>query len=309
MAELKDKKNNFYNFKSTGIGKASVKDVDLTKRIVTGFFNTYNFLDSQGDVLMPGCAKKTINNSGPDSDATAKIKHCLFHDLTKFPGKLQILVEKEIDGVPGIYFETRCSNTTEGNDTLINYQEGIYDNHSIGFRYVDAKWVERDAHGNSKQWDTLIGQLLNPDAAAELGAIYVVKEIEMFEGSTVGFGANSLTPYLGAKGQNKDSLIFALFSKIDRLNYALAGGTQSDGQMKTFELQILQIKQNINDVFAMDFSKKNTMGYEDAIVCVNCGETAMENEDGSCPKCNQQMKSLIIPATDAMALMAKAFGG
>ena len=127
-----DKKSAHYSVKSAD---ANILDVSTSSRIVTGFFNSYNFFDSDKDVLIMGSAKKSIEERGVNSTAVAKIKHALNHDLTTLVGKLQVLEETTKNGITGIYFESKIANTTLGNDTLINYKEGIYDNHSIGFKY------------------------------------------------------------------------------------------------------------------------------------------------------------------------------
>ncbi len=240
------KKTDHYSVKSTEFG-ASIKDVDTTGRIVTGFYNAYNFLDSSNEVLLMGCAKKSIKERGPLSDATAKIKHCLNHelDVTKMPGKIITLEEREIDGITGIYFETRMSNTTLGNDTLKNYLEGVYDNHSIGFRYVNVNSIERES---TKAWDGIVSLLMNPKQAEGINKMYAIKEIQLYEGSTVAFGCNSLTPYLGVKSGNPDSYKMALLSRINTFEQTLKGGTQSDDMMELISLQSLQLKQMMSEL-------------------------------------------------------------
>jgi HK97 family phage prohead protease len=242
--EMKAIKHSHYSVKPCGSLQAAVKDVDNTTRTVTGFYNTCNFLDSDRDVLLPGAAKKSIKERGPKSSAVAKIKHALDHDLTRLPGKIVTLEERTIDGMTGIYFETRMADTTLGNDTLKNYLEKIYDNHSIGFQYLQMEMVERDAKG----WDKLYGQLLNPEEADKTNMMWAVKEIALYEGSTVAFGANQLTPFLGVKSGNKEALKIALFDRMDKLNKSLKSGTQSDDMMHCFELQVLQIKQMLEEI-------------------------------------------------------------
>lgn len=237
-------KKSFYSVKGCNL-KTNVKDVDESSRTVTGIYNSYNFLDSDGDVLLPGCAKVSIKQRGPASKAVAKIKHALNHDLTQLPGKLMLLEERMVDGVMGIYFETRMTDTQLGNDTLKNYLAGIYDNHSIGFQYMQMEWIERDAKG----WDKIINQLINPEEAEGKNYVFAIKEINLFEGSTVAFGANSLTPFLGmAKSANKEAIKFALFERMNKLESTLKGGSQSDDMMHLFELQVLQIKQLMEEM-------------------------------------------------------------
>lgn len=236
----------------------SVKDVSTSSRIVTGFYNTFNYFDGGADVLMSGCAKKTIKENGPKSEAVAKIKHALFHDLTKLPAKIQLLEERTVESLSGIYFEAKMSNTTLGNDTLTNYIEGIYDNHSIGFLYQQVERIEREA----KNWRKFLDMLINPEDAEKVGVMYIVKEIQMFEGSTVAFGMNGLTPYLGlgqdAKSANKDTIKLDLFSRINKLQNTLKKGTQSDETMRIFEIQVRQMKQIVEELTDVLPSTKDT---------------------------------------------------
>jgi len=236
------KLNTFYQVKSEN-PELTVKDVDMTKRIVTGFYNTAYYFDKDYDVLLPGAAKKSILERGPKSNTSPKIKHALFHDLTRLPAKILVAEEKTIDNITGIYFEAKMLNTMDGNDTLIKYQEEVYDNHSIGFNYKQLEYME----DGSDDWSRMLDLLINPEDAEKVGYLWAVKEIDWFEGSTVPFGSNSLTPYLGSKSTDINIVRIKLFERIDLLQKQLRTGTVSDDSMKTFELQILQIKQMINE--------------------------------------------------------------
>ncbi len=264
---LQQKQQIAYAIKSMG---AKVQDVDLTKKIVTGFYNTFNFFDSANDVLLDGCSAKSISERGPSSNATQKIKHLLHHDWTQLPGKLQVLEEKKIGGVSGIYFETKMSSTQAGIDTLINYQEEIYDNHSIGFQYLSGKCIEKE----STDWDKYVKTLINPEDTKDANYMFLWDEIKLYEGSTVAFGCNSLTPYLGVKSLNKDSLSLKINERISNLGRQLKSGTQSDEMLQSFEMEMLQLKQLINEIFTIEPSIKDTLIKEgrtekDAIVITN----------------------------------------
>lgn len=302
------KVNNYTSRKDTHYAVKSVedsliiKDVDLKKKIVTGLYNTYNFFDSDYDVILPGAAKKSIDERGPESNSVVKIKHLLFHDWKQLPGKIQTLQEKTLtvnnQKVQGIYFETKMSDTTLGTDTLINYQEEIYDNHSIGFQFLDGEWIDSE----SENWSKMIGQLLNPQKAEDAGFAYFWKEIKLYEGSTVAFGANELTPYLGVKNlENRDAVALKIMTRIDLLQKQLKSGTQSDEMLESFEMQTLQLKQLISELFLKGPSVRPTStkgpGAKDTakmITCDSCGndfdaQNMTANDDGSyaCPNCNQ----------------------
>jgi phage head maturation protease len=252
MSNLQDKKSLQYAVKSA---TATIMDVDMSKRVVTGLFNSYNYFDSGYDVLLKGCAAKSIAERGPQSTAVQKIKHLIDHSWSKLPGKIQVLEEKNVNGIDGIYFETKMAPTTLGNDTLINYQEKVYDNHSIGFRYLDGKYIKADA----AEWDMYVSMLLNPQAAKDAGFMYVWKEIKLYEGSTVAFGENSLTPYLGVKSQSKEGLAMKVNERIDLLTKQLTSGAQSDESMHLFEMEALQLKQIVNELFNIEPSVKDTL--------------------------------------------------
>ena len=93
-------KSKYYSVKSSQV--KAIVDVSTSGRTVTGFYNAYNFIDSDGDVLIQGSAKKSIKERGPKSNAVAKIKHALNHDLTQLPGKIVNLEEKTVNGITGI---------------------------------------------------------------------------------------------------------------------------------------------------------------------------------------------------------------
>lgn len=259
-----------YSVKTNGLIQLSIKDVDTSKRTISGVGNAYNYLDSQLDVIMPGAAKRSIISKGPQSDAVAKIKHALNHDLSLLPGKMTMLEEKEVnikgENVMCLCFESKLSDTTLGNDTLTNYLSGIYDNHSIGFKYLKYKFLNPQAHGNSeegKEWNDFKSQISNADEYEELSSaipdwmgddgkkVLKVDELNLFEISTVAFGANSLTPYLGNKSakQTPDTILLQLHNRLKKLESAIKNGTQSDDMMHNILLQIEQIKSLHDEIF------------------------------------------------------------
>lgn len=248
---IQQKREIAYAVKSATV---AVQDVDMTKRIVTGMFNTYNFFDSDYDVLLSGCSARSIKEQGPLSKSVQKIKHLMHHNWTMLPGKIQVLEEKKVNGIEGIYFETKMSTNTLGNDTLISYQDGVYDNHSIGFQYLQGEFVENGATG----WKKAIDSLINPKDAKDAPFMYLWSEIKLYEGSTVAFGANALTPYLGVKSTNKEGLLLKVNERIELLEKQVRNGTQSDDTMQSFCMEILQLKQLINELFTHEPAPKDT---------------------------------------------------
>lgn len=226
-----------------------VIDVDLSKRVVTGLYNTQYFFDEDCDVILPGANSKSIHERGPNSSAIQKIKHLKDHDWSQIPAKLEVLDERTVNvggrSLTGTYFEAKMINTTLGNDLLIGYQEGVYDNHSFGFRYLEGKYIEE---GN-EEWDKILALLINPEEAQKVGYLFAWKELKMYEGSSVAFGANSLTPYLGVKSKDKNLLALKVIERIDLIEKQLRGGTQSDDCLQSLEMQMLQLKQFVSELF------------------------------------------------------------
>lgn len=236
--------------------------VDSEKRIVKFVGNTYYLIDEDGDMLVPGCCAKSIADRGVNSNATAKIKHQSDHVLNtkNVVGRLTVLDERIIDGLSVLYCESFIPQTTKGNDDLLNYKEGIYDNHSIGFRYRNIIFAQKDSENelSRKAWEEFYPLALNPVKADEMGGFFVVKEIELFEISVVSFGSNSLTPNLSGKSKEANSkLKTELFERIDELSRQLKPNADNE-EKKTIDLEVLQLKQIITELQLIEPSKKDT---------------------------------------------------
>ena len=247
------KANTFYKVKDNY--KTVTKNVDMAKRVVQSVPNTYLFFDNDCDVLMPGCAAKTINENGPDSTGNAKIKNVKDHVISDRIGKPLILDEREVDNRKVMYGESRMLNTTLGDDTLIEYQEGVIDQHSIGFQYVNLELVTAD----DDMWSKYLALIINPKDAEACGYMFLVNEIKMYEWSPVSFGANELSPYLGVKSGNKEGYILKIHNRFDLLEKQLRSGKQSDLAMLDYELEIKQLKQIIGELFLQEPSIKDTL--------------------------------------------------
>jgi phage head maturation protease len=222
--------------------QATYKEVDINARTIKAIVNTYNFFDYDYDVLLPGAAKKSIQERGAKSNAPDKILHALFHDLTKLPGKSIAEAETVIDGKYSLYAESKLLETQDGEDTLIKYKEGVYNQHSIGFRYLNVEAIGKQDSG----WSKLMSSIVNPEDAEKVGVAYLVKEIQWWEYSTVAYGANKLTPYLGTKSENKEIQLQNVYAKLKALITKAKRLEIKDKH--TFQLQYRQLKQLINEI-------------------------------------------------------------
>ncbi len=177
----------------------SVKDVDVKSGIVTGYAAAFDNVDSDGDVFRKGAFTKSVSERGPSG--TNQQVHLLQHNILQPLGKPHVLREDE----KGLYFETKLAKTSYGKDTLELYREGIYNEHSVGFKTIQE------------------------EAKSEFNEI---TEVKLFEFSTVTLGANSQTPFTGFKATER----------LELLTKALRNGSFTDDTFALLEIEFNQLK-------------------------------------------------------------------
>jgi len=140
-----------------------ISDVDVKKGIVTGYFSSFDNMDSDGDVIRKGAFTKTINEN------FNRVRHLLDHDATKSVGKIISLEEHG----KGLYYESKAGRHTLGRDFLLMVEDGLITEHSIGFVTIKQK---------------------------AMGQYNEISEVKLYEGSSLqGWGANEMTPVTGMK--------------------------------------------------------------------------------------------------------------
>lgn len=196
---------------------ASVKDVSIKSRTVTGYFATFNVVDSDKDKIIPGAFKKTVEERGPEG--SKRIKHLWMHRWYELVGALKVLKEDEI----GLYFESAIPDTTLGTDVLKMYKAEMLNEHSIGF------------------------ELLKGDPQDEF---YIIKEVRLWEGSTVTWGANEFTPFQGfkSKGQKPQVSKEDAVAKVNHISKFLKTGDVSDEMFEQLEIGLAQLKSYISSL-------------------------------------------------------------
>lgn len=203
----------------------SVKDVDFKNRIVTGYFNNWDSIDSDGDVIRKGAGAKSI------AERKDKIFFLNQHDWKQPHGFAKVLEEKE----HGTYFESMpMPNTSYSNDALVLYQEGIVKEHSFGFVATKTNNI------------TLDGKKVRE-----------ISEYKLYEFSNVTLGANSNTNFTGFKSQFTD--INDLNLEVKKLLSVFRNGNISDDlgvqlelaikmmQLQAFELGKQELKSTQNE--------------------------------------------------------------
>ena len=194
------------NYWQTKNIKTEISDVDTTQGIVSGYFARFNNIDSDGDKIKSGAFLKTINEN------MERIKHLKNHDPNKMIGKIIDLHE---DG-SGLHFTTQLSKNTHGSDALIEYQEGLITEHSIGYNVIKSS-------NSNDQFQELV-------------------ELKLFEGSAVTWGANPDTPVTGLKGIESTEEVQNELNHL--LKYMKVAGL-TDDTYASAEIKIKQLQQAI----------------------------------------------------------------
>jgi HK97 family phage prohead protease len=197
-------------YKSVG----EIKDVDVEKRIITGYASKVGNIDLVGDMIMPGAFTKTINERGPMGKNEIWFLHN--HSTDSPLGKPSILKEDNY----GLYFESKIVDTEIGSDILKLYNEGLINQHSIGFSTIKQNKVDSTAG--------------NP-------GYYQIQEVKLYEFSSVLWGANPDTPFMGVKSLDAQGLQ----DRFDKLYKQLKSGNLKDETYELLEIEYNFIKSEI----------------------------------------------------------------
>lgn len=307
-----------YKIKSDG----SVTDVDAKKRIITGYASKFGNIDLHNDMIVQGAFKKTLKERGVEGNNSIWFLH---NHKTENPlGKPTVLKEDSY----GLYFEAPIVSTTIGNDVLKLYEEGLINEHSIGFSTIKENRVSKSFNDypksvsdnakkgirlneeNGNKCATDVGKqraqqlannenlsmdtvkrmfsylsraktYYNPDDETACGTIsylmwgglpalkwaedkikeseneksiggdkgyYEIQEVKLFEFSSVLWGANPDTPFLGLKSLDNSQLV----DRFDKLYKQLKSGTVSDETMQLLEIEYNFIKTQISSLIKED---------------------------------------------------------
>jgi HK97 family phage prohead protease len=194
---------------------AEIKDMDEKQGIVTGYFSSFNTLDSDNDIILHGAFTKSIAENGPQSPKP-RIRHLLNHDLTQPLGDIQVLKEDS----KGLYYESKVGTHALGVDFMKMVSSNLIKEHSIGFQIM--KWDK----GNK-----------------EMDCRYL-KELKLWEGSSLtAFGANENTPLTGVKSLD------AYIERQNDLTKAIANGTFTDETIKLLCSELERINKFLQEAF------------------------------------------------------------
>jgi uncharacterized protein len=201
----------YKNVSNSSIGGV-IKDLDTKTGTVTGYFSVFGNVDSDGDMIMPGAFKRTLQNN------YKRIKHLNQHrsyEPLAATTKETLSVKEDSRG---LYFESRITPTSYGKDVIMLYADGVLDEHSIGYETVKEQ---------------------------KAGSYNEITEMKLWEGSTVTFGANELALVESVKSLNKEQA----FDKMSGVMKALRNGKYEHEEIfEMLELTFKQLQQHIIDL-------------------------------------------------------------
>ena len=230
---INNKLNTIYGVKSISM---KMEDIDEPNRIVKGYLSSFDTLDSDNDIIRKGAFSKSLKERGVDATNNRRIAHLRNHDWEHQIGKFLELGEDS----KGLYFVSQLGRSTKGQDALLDYQDGILREHSIGFNYVKGKIEELE--------DETIGNFYN------------ITEVKLWEGSGVTFGANEFTPTLEAEKSLIDSdYLLNLNTDMNTLIKALKNGKGTDDRLENIEFKLKQIQQKYNSLIELKSFDKDTL--------------------------------------------------
>lgn len=178
-----------------------IKDIDMKSRRVSGYLSAFDNKDSDGDIIVKGAYKRTLDNRKD------QIFFLNQHNWAQPHGKFDELKEDNF----GLSFVSNpFTDTTFSMDALKLYEAGIVKEHSVGF-------------------NTIKDEVKN--------GVRIIKEIKLYEGSNVTLGANSNTPFNGFKSLDKKGVE----SELKKFLKAFRTGTFSDETFGLLEVAIGQL--------------------------------------------------------------------
>lgn len=203
---------NIYNLKSG----FELKDIDTGSRQVAMYLSKFDTMDSDNDIIKKGAFKKSIKERGVKSTSNRKIAFLRHHDWEKQIGKFVELAEDDY----GLYAVGQLGRSTDGEDALKDYEDGIIKEHSIGFQYIPdkMKFVKDDSING--------------------GGYNEIKELILWEGSAVTFGSNQYTYVIGMKGQEKNDHIDRITNELNLCIRAITNGKGTDERLHELEMKI-----------------------------------------------------------------------
>jgi len=210
----------------------NIDSFNLDKLKIVAIINTTNYLDSHGDVHIPGIWTKTLREN-------KMIMHLQEHEM-EFD---KIIADgKELNAYVKNYTWAELGYSYEGitegltfestilrkrNEFMLNqYANGWVKNHSVGMMYVKIDFAinDEDSLNEFEAWNKYYSEIANKEEVDEKGYFWYVLEAKLIEGSAVPLGSNPATPTIdnGINNEplkNTQEIIEPLKSTVKGIDY------------------------------------------------------------------------------------------
>jgi len=208
-----------------GADMEDILDVDTENKTVKAVWARFDNVDLDSDIIVKEAVTKTIKERGPKGKNLIYSLVDHIADTDHMIGKPTELYVKD-DMLIAV---TKIVETEKGEDMIKMYNEGLINQHSIGFSTIKSDWQD------SKQ------------------TVRIIKELKLYEGSAVLWAANPETPTLDVTKSylnDKEKLNKRLLSLLN----AFKGGTYTDETFNLLEIEIKHIQQMIDNITTLPVS-------------------------------------------------------
>lgn len=178
----------------------AVVNNDTKELLVKSIINTTNWLDSHGDVHIPGLWAKSISETKGlyllqehkmsfdkiiSDEVTASTQNFTFRELGI-----------DINGITQALVFDSVVQASRNKYMYNQYLNGWVKNHSVGMRYVKIVMCvnDEDYGAEYEAWNKYITMVANMNEAEDRGYFWAVTEAKIIEGSAVPIGSNIVTP-------------------------------------------------------------------------------------------------------------------
>jgi len=196
-------------YKTTELG--TLADVDEKMGIVKGYGSVFGNKDSDGDVIMRGAYRKTLQENG------YRVKYLYQHDMDKPLGKMSELYEDE----KGLAFVAEVPKTTLGMDVMELMKAGVITENSVGIVPIQKEQQEDYRE---------------------------LKEVKLYEISAVTYAANDQAMITDVKGNQSLEVVA---DRYDRLIKLIRKGNISDELGYAIEAELVKLKSKFCEVITL----------------------------------------------------------
>lgn len=196
-----------------------ILDIAKDTRKVKAVWAYMGNVDRDSDIILSGAFTKTIAECGPSgtNEIWTLANHCT--DFKAALGKPSEIYEEG----NRLISVTEILDTEIGEDIIKLYEAGCINQHSIGFATIKSDWQDQSQ------------------------TVRLIKEVKLYEGGPVLWGANPMTPTLEVSKSLIDinETKADLTGQLQALLIAFKHGTFTDKTFSLLEIQIKQIQSQI----------------------------------------------------------------